>query len=168
MAGGAENDSGQLVVSGSEVTASLTGSADQTFSAREVEQLIFIGFGGDDTFDNGTAIPSRLIGGDGNDTLSGGSGEDIINGGRGDDELRGRGSSDRIVGHTGADMIFGDAGDDLLLGGSGLNEIYGIGHNLGLEHSGANGNLMQENSDGTSLEQYQIDILRESRFTGAR
>ena len=130
-----------MVVSGSEVTASLTGSADQTFSAREVEQLIFIGFGGDDTFDNGTAIPSRLIGGDGNDTLSGGSGEDIINGGR---------------------------GDDLLLGGSGLNEIYGIGHNLGLEHSGANGNLMQENSDGTSLEQYQIDILRESRFTGAR
>ena len=104
MAGGAENDSGQLVVSGSEVTASLTGSADQTFSAREVEQLIFIGFGGDDTFDNGTSIPSRLIGGDGNDTLSGGSGEDIINGGRGDDELRGRGSSDRIVGHTGADI----------------------------------------------------------------
>ena len=56
---------------------------------------------------------------------------------------------------------------------AGIDEIVreiaqGIGHNLGLEHSGANGNLMQENSDGTSLEQYQIDILRESRFTGAR
>lgn len=74
----------------------------------------------------------------------------------------------RLSGIPQQGMIFGDAGDDLLLGGSGLNEIYGIGHNLGLEHSGANGNLMQENSDGTSLEQYQIDILRESRFTGAR
>lgn len=126
VAGSSGQDTGQLVFQGDgNVEASLNGVPDQSFSISEVEQLVFIGFGGDDSFENSTSIPSRLLGGDGNDTLQGGSAEDIINGGRGDDILQGMESADRIIGSSGDDMIFGGEGGDRLFGTSGANVIEG-------------------------------------------
>jgi Ca2+-binding RTX toxin-like protein len=49
---------------------------------------------GDDTITNGTAIPSLLRAGDGNDRLSGGTGDDTLVGGFGSDLLQGGPGSD--------------------------------------------------------------------------
>lgn len=67
---------------------------------------------GDDLVILGKRSPNaKLLGGDGNDSLSSGDGNDILYGGRGDDYLFGRGGNDRILGGSGADDIFGGDGE---------------------------------------------------------
>jgi len=126
VAGGAGNDTGDLVFqSPSQVRASINGVADQFFDIADVNRLVFIGFGGNDTFSNQTFIASQLLGGDGDDTLTGGSADDLINGGTGNDVLRGREGEDRIYGFAGNDELHGDTENDRIFGGSGLNVING-------------------------------------------
>jgi len=63
---------------------------------------------GNDSFafgDPGKGLPSRLLGGPGDDTLSGETGSDRLNGGAGDDRLVGFGGGDVLHGGAGADTV---------------------------------------------------------------
>jgi Ca2+-binding RTX toxin-like protein len=55
---------------------------------------------------------ARLVGGDGNDTLTGASGNDLLYGGAGNDRLSGGKGRDRLYGEDGTDRLFGGAGND--------------------------------------------------------
>ena len=107
ISGDAGNDVGQIInVSSTTVRASITGVPNQDFNAASISEVIFIGFAGNDRFTNSTSINSRLIGGDGDDTLGGGSGDDIINGGTGDDNVAGNDGNDRLIGFNGACLLY--------------------------------------------------------------
>lgn len=126
IAGGSGNDAGSfLQIDSTTYRAILSTAGQREFSTSEVDRVIFIGFGGDDTFNNGSDVEGLLLGGNGNDTLRGGSQRDVINGGRGADELFGNGGDDRIVGSLGADRIQGGDGNDQIFGGDGANQIQG-------------------------------------------
>lgn len=56
------------------------------------------------------AIPAKLMGGAGNDTLIGGSGNDSLFGGDGNDRLYGMGGRDRLDGGLGTDRLWGGPG----------------------------------------------------------
>jgi agmatine deiminase len=69
------------------------------------------------------AVPTYLIGGDGNDGIVGGSGRDTIYGGRGNDQLMAGAADDRIYGDASDDYLDGGTGNNLLNGGTGRNYI---------------------------------------------
>jgi Ca2+-binding RTX toxin-like protein len=86
---------------------------------------------------------SRLLGGDGidsltggggndqisgdagTDTLAGGAGDDALNGGADDDQLSGGAGNDTLNGDENNDTLNGDEGDDLLKGGPGGDAVNG-------------------------------------------
>ena len=97
----------------------------------------------------------RVVGGDGNDTLSGfggdddirgGSGDDLVSGGGGNDALMGGGGDDTASGGLGHDWLvlgggtdtgFGGPGQDTLLGGGGDDALHGeVGHDTVYGESG--------------------------------
>lgn len=126
ISGGSGNDTGSIVnVSGGQVRASVTGTADQTFDASEISRVFFIAGAGDDTFTNGTSIISSMFGGDGNDNFTGGSSADTLNGGRGNDTLNGGGGNDTIIGFFGNDTLSGGDGNDSIFGSADVNTING-------------------------------------------
>ena len=63
---------------------------------------------------------SRVVAGDGDDTINGGPGGDTIDGGEGNDTLIGGGSDDSLSGAGGDDTLEGGAGADRLDGGDGF------------------------------------------------
>src|SRR5262249_23454596 len=95
------------------------------FAKSAAQSILFYGLGGDDRFDNLTALPAIAYGGAGNDAFFGGSGPDTFFGGDGDDYLDGRAGNDVLNGDAGNDLIFGDAGSDALHGGFGNDQLYG-------------------------------------------
>jgi len=126
ISGGEGNDVGQITtLSSTTVRASVTGVASQDFNVGDISSVTFLGLAGNDQFTNSTSLASRLVGGDGNDTLIGGSSADTINGGAGNDTLSGNAGDDRLVGADGADIVRAGSGDDIILGGDGLNELFG-------------------------------------------
>ena len=117
--------------------------ADQFFMPGEVDEIVFKGLDGDDTFINNTHIRSTAEGFDGADQLLGGWGADLLNGGDGDDLLQGRGGPD-VLGNVNRffDVLTSQApiyqsffategswwtedGDDNLIGGAGSDRIRG-------------------------------------------
>jgi hypothetical protein len=95
------------------------GSRVSSVSASAVSaEILFRGEGGNDYFDNDTAIRTQAWGGTGRDTLMGGTGNDYINGGAGDYD-------DSLVGSSGNDTIYGGDGEDTIYGGSGNDWIAG-------------------------------------------
>jgi Ca2+-binding RTX toxin-like protein len=58
------------------------------------------------------ATPTRLDGGNGNDTLTGGAGNDTLMGDDGNDRLLGGEGRDRLDGGLGTDRLYGQAGKD--------------------------------------------------------
>jgi len=56
----------------------------------------------------------RVLGDEGDNTLSGTSGADQVTGGKGDDKLNGKAGPDELFGGPGVDAISGGAGDDTL------------------------------------------------------
>jgi len=127
IGGSDQDDTAAVSVSGSTLTASLSGFDSQEFSTSEVTQISFIGLDGDDMFTNGSSIPSSAFGLAGDDTLIGGSGIDVLVGGTGADILRGEDGDDILRGGIapGDDMLFGGAGNDQIFGSTGSNEIHG-------------------------------------------
>ena len=75
----------------------------------------------------GTASPTTLDGGAGNDILEGGTGTDTLLGGDGDDTLDGKAGTDRLDGGAGDDLLNGDGNKapspDVIDGGAGTDRI---------------------------------------------
>jgi Ca2+-binding RTX toxin-like protein len=122
-----------------------------SFNLADVKQIRIEGFSGHDYIQvsNNIALPTRIYGGAGNDTIIGGgsrdriyggtgndsiignSGHDILYGEEGDDTIRGGNGNDYIVGGEGNDFLEGNAGNDRLYGGPGNDIIHGnAGHDL--------------------------------------
>jgi hypothetical protein len=57
-------------------------------------------------------MPTRLYGGNGNDTLTGGGGKDRLSGDAGNDRLFGGDGNDTLIGGDGTDRLFGQGGKD--------------------------------------------------------
>lgn len=107
------------------ITVTHEGFDTRTFSASEVNSILFVGLAGDDFFENQTAISARAFGQAGNDTLIGGSGNDRLSGNTGDDIIRGNGGDDFIAAGNGDDNVDAGAGNDRVLGIMGFNVLEG-------------------------------------------
>jgi Ca2+-binding RTX toxin-like protein len=71
------------------------------------------------------SIDNRLMGLDGNDSLSGGAGNDTLFGGNDLDFLDGGDGTDRVFGEAGNDSINGAIGNDTVYGGDGSDSLSG-------------------------------------------
>lgn len=71
----------------------------------------------------GDAVPMRVKGGAGNDTLTGSSRGDDLDGELGDDTIDGGGGNDVLEGGLGVDTITGGSGSDAISGGAGKDVL---------------------------------------------
>lgn len=124
ISGDINDNVGTLSVSDNKYFASVD-SVSKSFDVGDVKEIYFLGFGGDDTFNNNTSSFVSAYGHAGDDTLNGGSGRDALIGGSGNDTLYGNGGDDRLVGANDNDKIFGGDGNDRIFGTSGSNELHG-------------------------------------------
>jgi serralysin len=89
---------------------------------------------GNDTIDANIDGDDTLYGGNGDDVLYGGNGIDVLYGDADNDTLNGEAGNDRLEGGTGddtlnggegADRLLGEDGSDILNGGAGVDKLYG-------------------------------------------
>ena len=108
------------------------GSADQTFDLNAFDAVDVEAGNGNDTVKideiNGNftkSKPTRIDGGNGDDTLLGGSGNEVLVGGRGDDVIDGNGGTDTAFLGQGDDTFVWDPGDgsDVVEGGAGFDKM---------------------------------------------
>jgi hemolysin type calcium-binding protein len=108
------------------------GSAEQSFDLATFAAIAVDAGNGDDVVvidqSNGvftTIKPTRIAGGNGDDTLLGGSGTETFDGGRGDDVADGNGGADTAFLGSGDDTFVWDPGDgsDRFEGGSGSDTM---------------------------------------------
>ena len=130
----------------------------ETFAASDVNSIVFVGLGGDDFFENQTAIFANALGQGGNDTLIGGSGADRLIGNNGDDVLTGNAGDDFILAGNGDDIVVAGDGNDRILGVRGFNNIDGGAGNdeifggLGIDFiTVASGNNILVGEDGNDV-----------------
>lgn len=164
---------------GNQVQVTGTGISAQYFDASLITRIDFLGYGGDDHFENQTSLPSHAFGHAGNDYLSGGSGIDRLVGGQGNDELHGnqgndilRGSehddlmyggdgNDDLAGFTGNDYLYGGAGGDWLYGQAGNDFVYGEGGN-----DRVRGNMGHDHLYGGDGDDYLMGDTEDDRMYG--
>ncbi|NUQ61379.1 MAG: hypothetical protein HUU20_02755 [Pirellulales bacterium] len=120
------DDQARVYEVGEEIVVEIDGQTAYREQAGKIEQIVFIGRDGNDTFFNNTVIASRALGGKGNDWLLGGLGDDELYGGQGDDVVVGGQGDDLLCGGGGDDQIWGDDGADCLIGGAGDDWLYGL------------------------------------------
>jgi Ca2+-binding RTX toxin-like protein len=96
----------------------LGNNGQQTFALTSFSAIQASLHNGDDQFrgDSSVAVPVRVDGGAGNDTITGGRVDDVLDGG---------GGNDTITGGAGVDQLFGGGGDDTLTGGIGNDTMSG-------------------------------------------
>jgi Ca2+-binding RTX toxin-like protein len=86
-----------------------------------VDQFWLTGTSGDDYMWSGGRQGSRLIGGDGNDSLRGYYGDNYLDGGNGNDTIIGGEGNDTILAGAGNDDLNSNFGTDIVDGGSGID-----------------------------------------------
>ena len=109
----------------SQTEVSIAGQDSLVFPEGQLNQVVFNGNAGSDSFSNSTDIPSYVRGGSGADHLVGGSGDDTIIGQHGNDTIYGRQGNDRLIGSAGHDEVHGGEGNDRIFGSEGVNELFG-------------------------------------------
>ena len=94
------------------------GSAEFSFARNRIATIAVDARAGDDRVriddSNGAftdAIPTTILGGDGNDTVAGGRGNELLVGGAGDDTVDGNGGNDLALLGAGDDTFVWDPGD---------------------------------------------------------
>jgi len=131
-----------ITQSAAAINVDVNGEAS-SFAAEDVRRVSVFGRDGNDTISvdvdvwvrvSGRAADdvitvdapySRVIGGQGNDSITGGDGRDVLFGGPGDDVLVGNAGNDYLSAGFGDDQLDGGAGRDLLKGGFGTNALVG-------------------------------------------
>src|SRR4051795_8680606 len=129
------------------------GSADFSFPRAAIKSISVKGRGGNDRMriddSNGAfnnAIPTRIDGGPGNDTIAGGAGPETLNGGPGNDTIDGNGGNDVSDLGAGDDTFVWDPGDgsDTIEGNDGRDTLVfngaGVADTVDLS---ANGNRLR-------------------------
>ncbi len=115
------------------------GSADFSFKRKHIARIAIDARAGDDLVrideSNGVftdAIPTRIDGGDGNDSLAGGSGAETLLGGNGNDLIDGNKGNDRALMGAGDDTFVWDPGDgsDVVEGQDGADTMRFNGANV--------------------------------------
>ena len=117
----------QVARRGDRMDVTINGRRVGQFDARTIRGISIDARGGNDHVElsGRIAIPSSLLGGDGNDTLIGGQGNDTLIGGNGNDRLFGHRGNDRLEGGDGDDRLHGGDGNDVLLGQAGNDWLHG-------------------------------------------
>ncbi|MCK9202338.1 MAG: putative Ig domain-containing protein [Gallionella sp.] len=112
---------GNVILSVSGTTDSLTLSGWISYDAARIEQVVFPDntvWNADDIMSMASTAPTAgsdyITGTDGNDTIIALSGNDGVLGGTGDDVL---------IGGVGNDWLLGEGGSDIIVGGSGADEM---------------------------------------------
>jgi Ca2+-binding RTX toxin-like protein len=90
-----------------------------------VSQIVFTGYGGDDSNSHSVAIPLRAYGGPGDDYLVGGAEDDLLYGDAGVDTLVGLDGNDSLIGGNDRDYLYGGNGNDVLYGVGGNDYLSG-------------------------------------------
>jgi Ca2+-binding RTX toxin-like protein len=136
--GTAAADSIGVANNGTAVATFASSSSTGVQNTTNVESLVIMGQGGDDTIagQNGIASLTHLTirGGDGNDTIRGGDGDDTLFGGRGNDTIAGNRGNDVAFGSDGDDTFVWNPGDgsDTLDGQGGFGDVMAFnGSNIG-------------------------------------
>lgn len=70
-------------------------------------------------------LPSKILGGTGNDTISSAGGNDTISGEDGNDKIDSGAGNDTLAGFAGEDSLEGGAGEDVVHGGAGADTLGG-------------------------------------------
>lgn len=98
--------------------------ASWNFSRDQVSEIVFFGFGGNDTFLNGSSVNCTVYGGDGNDRLVGGTGKNILDGGNGDN---------MVIGGTGVNIFHNTGTGSSAFVWRGSNDSWGAGSKNGYD-----------------------------------
>lgn len=93
------------------------------FGKRDVDDLKVSLRRGDDRFETRLALPVRVYGDGGNDTIVGGDGNDSIYSGSGNDRAYGGDGNDSIDTYDGDDFIAPGSGNDSGQAGAGIDEL---------------------------------------------
>jgi hypothetical protein len=103
---------------GGKLVVTAGGNEIANVSARAASRVVVLASDGDDHIEISSRVklPSIVLGGSGNDTLTGGGGHDALHGGAGDDTLTGGRGNDLLIGGIGSDHLDAGAGLDLLAG----------------------------------------------------
>lgn len=110
----------------------------ETFDVNDVDRVFFNGYEGDDLFVNNTSLPSRQVGGDGDDRLYGNINSDTLIGGGGDDELKS---------YKGADVLDGGEGSDTVNAGGDTDVIVDMDSNADTINAGSGRDLLLDSDD---------------------
>ena len=104
----------KVTLSGANLIAEVDGKT-KSFAASGVSKIRVIGGDGNDTILIGSTVdkPSRLDGGNGNDTMTASSGKDTLYGDAGNDALKAGSGDDFLDGGSGSDKISGGSGRDI-------------------------------------------------------
>lgn len=125
VVGSDTNDNIYVAIHDGRLRAMRNGAGKQ-FSLAGVTRVEIHGGGGNDAISVSTgSIPTYVLGGSGNDTLTGGDQRDNLVGGGGKDQLIGNGGDDRLDGHAGHDYLWGGGNKDRLYGGDGNDTLHG-------------------------------------------
>jgi Ca2+-binding RTX toxin-like protein len=142
--GGAGNDTASYELRLSPLTISLDGAAND----------------GSAEADNVKTTVERVLGGQGDDSITGGSSGDSLHGGPGDDTLKGGAGNDSLIGNTGSDSLFGDAGDDFFDEASAVDNHFIVSvSSFGgqdIVHGGAGANTCDFRRGGSAAATYSL------------
>lgn len=100
-----------------------------TYDMDDIDRIRMQTQAGPDMVRIDAAIPSRILAGNGYDTIFGSLANDSIEGGGGNDVITARGSGDTVYAQAGNDRIFGSDNRDRLYGGEGRDKIRAEGGN---------------------------------------
>jgi Ca2+-binding RTX toxin-like protein len=112
-----------ITTGGQTTTLRVNRIANLNTMAAAVTDIVFNGYGGNDSFTNKTAINCEAHGGDGDDTLIGGYAFNYLYGDAGNDTLTGGDAGNDIDGGIGNDIITGGALNDYIYGRDGDDTI---------------------------------------------
>ncbi len=103
-----------------QVSVKIGSAAAQTFTSGFVNVY---GFDGNDTVTNTSAAVLRVLGGNGNDSITGGAANDYLDGEAGNDTINGNAGNDTITGGDGNNTLSGGDGNDRFFARNSLKDV---------------------------------------------